>query len=412
MYLFYFFAVISIVLGVLSLRGGFRFSSYVRQEAKAEPRHYAPYCSVIAPCRGLEQGLRENMDALFRQDYPAYELLFVTSTPDDSAVTLIQELIAGDHNPGVSARLVFAGDATDSGQKVHNLRVATGQVAAESEVLVFVDTDARPPVNWLRSLVSPLDDVSSGASTGYRWFLPVTGGFASQLRSVWNASIASSLGADTRKNFCWGGSTAIRRELFQKLQVRELWRGSVSDDFTLTRILQEARLPIHFVPACLVPSYVPCSFRELLEFSNRQLKITRAYAPHLWKPVLLGSFLFCGVFFGGLAIIIVKALAGDFLPVAACLLAIILLLGAAKGLIRLRAVAMPLGYRRGLRNSLPAHLFLWPVASALFLVNSLAAAFSRRIVWRGITYDLRPFPKSLARNETAITRTKPGSIAG
>jgi cellulose synthase/poly-beta-1,6-N-acetylglucosamine synthase-like glycosyltransferase len=232
------------------------------------------------------------------------------------------------------------------------------------------------------------------------------------LRSVWNASIASSLGADTRKNFCWGGSTAIRRELFQKLQVRELWRGSVSDDFTLTRILQEARLPIHFVPACLVPSYEPCSFRELLEFSNRQLKITRAYAPHLWKPVLLGSFLFCGVFFGGLAIIIVKALAGDFLPVAACLLAIILLLGAAKGLIRLRAVAMPLGYRRAVMKSLPAHLFLWPVASALFLVNSLAAAFSRRIVWRGITYDLRPFPKSLARNETAIARTKPGSIAG
>jgi hypothetical protein len=38
---------------------------------------------------------------------------------------------------------------------------------------------------------------------------------------------------------------------------------------------------------------------------------------------------------------------------------------------------------------LPGHLLLWPFASALYLYNALAAAFSRRIKWRGITYELK-----------------------
>ncbi len=68
--------------------------------------------------------------------------------------------------------------------------------------------------------------------------------------------------ADTTKNFCWGGSTAIRRSTFERLQVAEHWRGTVSDDFTITRVLKEAKLPIHFTPNCLVPSVGDCDLRR------------------------------------------------------------------------------------------------------------------------------------------------------
>ncbi len=106
---------------------------------------------------------------------------------------------------------VVAETLLDSGQKVHNLRVAVGEIDSRSEALVFVDTDARPQVHWLRSLVAPLHDQQIGAATGYRWFLPLLGGLASHVSSVWNASIASALGEKGDQNFCWGGSTAIRR---------------------------------------------------------------------------------------------------------------------------------------------------------------------------------------------------------
>lgn len=285
---------------------------------------------------------------------------------------------------------VVAGPAVDSGQKVHNLRAAVLKVDPRSEVLVFVDTDARPNSGWLRSLVAPLVDKRLGACTGYRWFIPLKGGLASHLRSVWNGSIASALGERGDKNFCWGGSTAIRRSTFDELGIREHWRGSVSDDFTMTHVLQEARLPILFVPACLVASFDQCTLRELLEFTNRQLKITRVYAPHLWKPVLIGSLLFCAVFFGGLALVIVRIIFGLAYILPLVMVLLIYALGAAKAYIRLRAVSITLGdYHLQLSKTLPAHLLLWPIASALFLVNAVAAWFSRRINWRGIIYDLK-----------------------
>jgi cellulose synthase/poly-beta-1,6-N-acetylglucosamine synthase-like glycosyltransferase len=391
MLVFYFFVAIVIWLGILSLRSGFDFDAYVRRETARPLPDFTPFVSVIAPCRGLEDGLRENLSALFQQDYPRYEIIFVTDRAEDSSLSVVEEVRGVEAaSVGVSSRIVIAGDAVDCGQKVHNLRVAVSNVDPESQALVFVDTDARPQSHWLRSLVAPLVDEGLGAASGYRWFIPDRGGLASQLRSVWNASIASALGAREDKNFCWGGSTAIRRTTFEKLQVSTAWQGTVSDDFTLTRILQQAKLPIHFVPVCLVASVSDCTVSELLEFSNRQLKITRVYAAHLWKPVLIGSLLFCAVFFGGFILVIARAILdlSYAWPLSAVLL--IYLLGAAKAYIRLKAVSIPLAnYEKQLSRSLPWHLLLWPFASALYLCNALAAGFSRRIKWRGISYELK-----------------------
>jgi ceramide glucosyltransferase len=390
MLVFYFFSGIVIWLGILSLRGGFRFAAFVRHETLRPLPDFTPFASVIAPCRGLEDGLQENLESLFEQDYPNYEIIFTTDRMEDPALSVVEKTIKNyQRSAKVTARVLIAGEAIDCGQKVHNLRTAVSKLDRRSEVLVFVDTDARPHSDWLRRLVEPLQDEMLGAASGYRWFIPVAGGLASHLRSVWNASIASALGEAEDKNFCWGGSTAIRKVTFERLNVVERWRGTVSDDFTLTRVLQQAKLPIHFVPACLVASVGDCTARELLEFTNRQLKITRTYAAHLWKPLLVGSLLFCGVFFGGLVLVIVRASLGlSFgLPLAA--IVVIYLLGTAKAYIRLKAVAIPLaGYQKQLSNSLPAHLLLWPFASVLYLWNAVIAGFSRRISWRGITYEL------------------------
>ncbi len=355
MWIFYLFAAIIIWLGLVSLRGGFRFASYVSSQLAQPLADFSPFVTVIVPCRGREPGLNENLAALFEQSYPGYEIVFVTDNEGDTSLGVIQDIIQAQSS-AITARILIAGAATDSGQKVHNLRAAVGQLDARTEVLVFVDSDARPGRNWLRSLVAPLADAELGAATGYRWFIPVNGGLASRLRSVWNASIASALGADRENNFCWGGSTAIRRETFVRLNIRERWQGTVSDDFTMTRVLGEANLPIHFVPACLVASAGDCTLGELLEFSNRQLKITRVYASHLWKPVLLGSALFCLIFFGGVVLVTVRALLGLSFAIPLALLVIIFLLGAGKAFVRFNAVTMALSAEH---SNLRTYVRIW-----------------------------------------------------
>ena len=385
LYLYYFLAALACWFGLQSLLSGLRYAAYVRRETARPLPDFQPFVSVIAPGRGLEPGLAENLQPLLTQDYARYEVLFVFDRADDPAVELVARL-----KRTVNAKTIVAGAATDSGQKVHNLRVAVNEIDPESEVLVFVDSDARPEKSWLKKLVAPLADETLGASTGYRWFLPVRGGVASRLRGVWNASIASALGSDTTKNFCWGGSTAIRRVTFDRLRISEHWRGTVSDDFTITRVLKEAKQPIHFTPNCLVPSVSDSSVNELFEFTTRQIKITRVYASHLWLPLLLGSALFTIVFFGGLVLLIAQIVAGSSFWITAVILTIIFGLGAAKSFIRWRAVSIPLAvYRSEMRRDLVAHVFLWPVASLLYLYNAIAAGFSRRIEWRGITYELK-----------------------
>jgi len=386
-YLYYFLAAVACWFGIQSLLNGFRYAAYVRRETSCSLPDFQPFVSVIAPGKGLEPGLSDNLRALLIQDYPRYEVLFVFDRADDPAIQVVKQLIT---TSDIAARIIIAGPGIDSGQKVHNLCVAVTKIDPESEVLVFVDSDARPGKNWLKQLVAPLADESLGASTGYRWFVPVSGGVASRLRGVWNASIASALGGNRTKNFCWGGSTAIRRTTFARLDVAEHWRGTVSDDFTMTRVIREANLPIHFTPNCLVPSVGDCDFKELIEFTTRQIKITRVYSPHLWLPLLLGSALFTIVFFGGLILLILQILSGIVSKVLLAILCILFALGAAKSFIRWRVIGIPLAnYRRALDRDLAAHIFLWPFASLLYLYNTIAAGFSRQIKWRGITYELK-----------------------
>lgn len=407
MWAFYVLAALILWQSLLSLVGGWRFLRYVRRESEAKRPLFLPFASVLVPCRGLDQGLRANLSALFRQHYPRYEIIFVSDRQDDPALAVAEELARRFADESVAAaRFVVAGHARDEGQKVHNLRAAVGEVDPASEVFVFFDTDARPAPDWLRSLVAPLADERVGAATGYRWFVPAGGGFASHLRSVWNASIASALGPDTRRNFCWGGSSAVRRSTFERLDVRARWRGTLSDDFALTRALKEAGLPVHFVPACLTASHDDCGWRELVEFTTRQLKITRVYAPNLWRIVLVSNLLWSAFFYGGLLLASARAALGRPFEWALALVVAVYVLGMWKSFFRLRAVALVLeGHHAELRAGAPYQLFLWPLTSLLYAYNALAAALSRRIRWRGITYELK------SPTETVIISADPDDPA-
>jgi ceramide glucosyltransferase len=388
---FYFLAAVSIYLGLVSLRNGIRFVRYLQQELGKEYPAFTPFASVIVPLRGVDQDLNENITAIFAQDYPTFEVIFVADSKGDPAIEVVAAARRSfSSKSGPTMKIVIAGSAVDCGQKVHNLSHAVTEVDPGSEVFVFVDTDAQPQPGWLRALVAPLQDETIGASTGYRWFVTRGGGWPAHLRSVWNAAIASALGAQGDKNFCWGGSTAIRRETFQRVRVLDYWSGTVSDDFAMTRALHKASMPIKFVPRCLTPSFENSSLAEVVEFTNRQMKITRAYATHLWRAVLTGSVIFVLVFFGGLALVITRAFLGLSFLVPMWLLLLIFLMGAMKSHLRLQAVRAVI-QDSGVHTVAAgiAHITLWPVASALFLYNTLIAAGSRRITWRGLTYELR-----------------------
>ncbi len=398
-FVFYFFAVVLMYYSFKSLRGGFSYLAYFRRELAKPRSNYTPFATIIAPCRGLDAHLFENLSALFRQDFPAYEILFVVDSATDAAVEIIKKVIAEND---VRAKIIVAGKAENESQKVHNLREAVLHAAEDSQVFVFVDSDARPVENWLRSLAAPLESKEIGAATGYRWFISERGNFASELRSAWNASVASALGAKRESNFCWGGATAMRREVFEKIEMREHWRGVLSDDFAVTRRLKECGLPIYFVPQALTASIENCTWRELFEFTNRQMKITRVYAAHLWLAVLLGAVLFNLVAVWAIYILIFYSSDSFAFIFAALTVCFVGICSVGKSHLRLKAVRLSLKKHENLlRKQFWTQNTLWILSSALFLCNCCAAFGSRRINWRGIIYEMKSPRETLAVSEKA-----------
>lgn len=399
--IFYFFAGLIIVQGVLSLRGGFGYLKYVRERLSEEDDEtFAPFVTVFAPCRGVDAGLKENLQALFHQDYPRYEILFIVDDERDAARVVIDKICAAMSSRHIGSPVLVAGKARGCSQKIHNLIYAIERVSDESRAFVFYDSDARPAKDWLKVLVAELKDERVGAATGYRWFVPsgagsVSARFWSHLRSVWNASTATVLGANTKANFCWGGATAMRRAVFENLNVRAAWANAVSSDWTLTNRIREAGLQVRFVPQALTASHGRCDWRELWSFTTRQIQVTRVYAPKVWQLVLWSNTMFALTFFGGWWLVVKRWLNEESFILPLILLTVIFLLGTAKALIRLSAVREAWNAHTDLQAALArpsniiAHATLWTLSPILFAMNALAAWRTRRIKWRGIIYEFR-----------------------
>lgn len=394
-FFYYFFAAIQLLFAFKSFRGGIDYLKYFKQELSRPKSDFTPMASVIVPCRGVDNGFRENLEAIFDQDYPEFEVVFVVDSEEDPALSVISEISQEQKN---RTKLIVAGKAFDSGQKVHNLRKAVAEISETSEALVYVDSDARPKKDWLRSLIAPLEDENTGCSTGYRWFIQKDGGFATQLRSVWNASIASALGSTENDNFCWGGSTAIRRKTFEELKINEKWKGTLSDDFALTNVLKQNDLPIYFVPQCLTPTVEDCSFNELLEFTTRQMKITRVYSPKHFVVSIVGSVLFTLAFWGG--ILYLFLLSGIHFWIVLGIILVLFALGAGKAILRLNAVKLVLpNHQRALKKQLLPQLIFWTISPLLFLYNNILSLLSRKIIWRGIEYKLESANKTIVGSD-------------
>jgi ceramide glucosyltransferase len=395
-FIFYILVALLIYFSYRSFRGGADYLNYFKSELAKPPSDFAPFATVFCPCKGVDVDLEANLSALFEQVYGEFEIVFVVDDKCDPALKVIEEV---SRNTAKKTRVVVAPKATGSSQKVENLREAVSHATPESEVFVFVDSDARPSTHWLRYLVAPLEHPNVGAATGYRWFISKKPAFASELRNVWNASIASALGPNTKENFCWGGSTAIRRGTFDKLNIREKWRGTLSDDFTVTRTMNTAGLAIYFVPQALTASFDNCSIGELLEFTTRQMKITRVYAPALWIMSFFGSGLFCVVMLWLLGIMIFSRQNDLSVWCAVVTFGSVSILSIGKSYLRLKAARFVLKqYETALQKQFLPQLTLWLITPFIFLINCVSALFSRHVKWRAVTY------KMVSATETVVVQ--------
>ena len=406
-------AVLMLAKGLYGVLEGVRYLRYIRKHLESRPEPWLPPVSVVLPCKGLDFELEKNVEAIFRQLYPSFEVLIVTATAEDVAIEPLKRLAA--RFPGQVIRFVTAGISPSRGEKVHNLIQAVAQTDPTSEVFVFTDSDSRPHLCWLRDLVTPLRDSEVGLSTGYRWYYPIRGNLAGVVRSVWNASVATLLG-DHRHNFAWGGSMAVRKSTFKHCHVLDYWQHSISDDYSMTQAMKDAKLRIHYEPRCLIGSFGHCGWSELLEWSTRQLTLTKVYSRKLWQLALVSQWTFSLVWWWSLV-----GVGLGFFPIAPgsiaslfwsadvqkylLLAGLLFLFGAIRGWYRVRTIQhLHPDHGSEILDFWWGYVLLFPLTSTLTAYNLARSALTSSIEWRGVRYEFRASEISrIVRNEGART---------
>jgi len=354
-------AAIAIIQGLITLIGGLRAARHMRTFRPRTERH--DRVIVFCPCKGIDPEFETNIRSILDQDYANFGVRFVVESEDDPAYGILRRL--GIHD------VLVAGYAADRGQKVHNLAYAVQHAGELAGIYVFCDSDARFDRQWLSKLIAPLGAMN--VTTGYRWYVVNRFHWPTLLRSAWNASVVSLLG-NHAGNFAWGGSMAMTRSTFEQLHILDAWRGSVSDDYAVTRAAEAAGARIIFVPECLIPSYGESGWRELFEFTTRQIIITRVYHPRLWRIGFVAQVIFAAAF-----------IALPFTQPALWLT--IYGLSSARAWVRLRAVGSVFPVM-----SLPRfgwfYILFSPLIPLLYLYNMVRSALSTDIVWREKHYKL------------------------
>jgi cellulose synthase/poly-beta-1,6-N-acetylglucosamine synthase-like glycosyltransferase len=383
--LFYFLAVVQIAVGAYLIWQGWKWLGYARRRMRTDPGFHAPRVAVLCPCKGVEPRLERNLVSLTEFNHQNYEVFFILASESDPAVAIVNRVVSSSR---VKAHLIVAGQPEGCGEKVNNLRVAVEELPEEFEVLVFTDSDGSPGKAWLQRLTAPLGDERIGATTTMRWLIANRSNLATVLLAAWNAPIVTLL-SEKGKNFCWGGGTAIRRSIFESIGVLDEWRTSVSDDYSLTRSLERAGRSIFFVPECLTVSFVETDMSGLLEFTNRQILITRIYAPKIWRAAAVTHLLYCVTVVLGLALAIGELIKERPALHIAALTFFILLLSAIRASLRVIAVTELLpASRTQIMSQAWVNIALPAAIPFLYLLNFAHSLITRKIRWRNIQYEL------------------------
>lgn len=337
-----------------------------------------PRVSLIVPVAGIADCTETSLRSLLDQDYPTFEILWVTRDAEDDAVSLLRRLMRErEESAAPPVRLVTSGPASRCGQKNHNLLAGVAAAAADTEVFVFADSthEARP--DWLRSLVAPISLGRTAVTTGYHHILPARATLPLLGRAV-------TVLALYRLQECrfitqpWGGNTAIARALFERLKVADTWADNVVDDVSLAMLLRQAGLratPVR--EACLTTPLTDQDCSAWTRWLTRQWLYLKFCFPGSWAA----------------AGVLLAVLAGFI--VLAGLQALLLLTGANASLLNLASLAF-LGGLAGIGLSLrrfhprPGPVPYWPaaVAAAVFVAiwSHLRTWRAHEIRWKGVRY--------------------------
>jgi cellulose synthase/poly-beta-1,6-N-acetylglucosamine synthase-like glycosyltransferase len=380
-------SIIFFILGVIALFGSLLFTClffylFLTNKTVQQPLGHLTV-AVIVPCKGIGVNLEENLRGICEQEYPGYHVLFVVDSTQDPAYPVLQRIVHITKNTCIELSEKIP---TASG-KIAAL-IAGIKKAGVVDVYVFADSDIRPHKRWLTNLVAGLSEKNIGAATGFRWFFPHN--LKTSLISAWNMASMTSLFLP-QSNWAWGGSTAIRKNLFEQLHIEARWKNGFSDDLILTDAVKKAGYRIKFVPSCLVESPAETDITKFLHWGTSQFTWVRWYNPVIWFCSLCGMILLQMFIILGCILLITGYTLPGLLLISPILSEMIF------GFVGFLTLRRFMCYPKEQFGSITPYVVLMPFVCILFTYNLLLSGVTQEIKWCGKSYRKKDALKNIQR---------------
>jgi ceramide glucosyltransferase len=206
---------------------------YERERQPLSPRvHPWPRVSLLKPLCGLEPNLEANLESFFRQDYPAFEIVFGTRDASDPALNTVRSL--QKLYPEVPVQIVHSGIPKWPSAKICSLEKM--YAVAFSDYVVISDSDVHVEPRYLREVVRPLLNPTVGLVTclyrgvpsGGPWSLLEALGMSVEMTS---GVIVANMMEGMR--FALGPTMATRREVLDASGGFATLADYCADDYVL-----------------------------------------------------------------------------------------------------------------------------------------------------------------------------------
>ncbi|OKH28887.1 glycosyltransferase [Chroogloeocystis siderophila 5.2 s.c.1] len=365
-------------------------SSLRSPSPKPVPDNQLPKVAVILCLRGADPSLSNCLRSLLQQNYPNYDIKAVIDSQVDPAWDIINDTLQQQPAPNIQVSLLQTVRETCS-LKCSALVQAVLELKDKYEVIALVDADTLPHPNWLRQLVSPLADRRVGVVTGNRWYVPM-GRWGTVCRYLWNVAAVTQM---YFYRIPWGGTLALKTELFAQTQLLEKWKNALCEDTMLHQVLQETGMRVQFLPALIMVNPEECDLPSFYRWVKRQLLCSRLYHP-AWRAIV-GYSLVTTLTPAFTVILIYAALFTNQWHLAAWLgggltiytLVLVLLIGILERDVRQVVQARGEIIAPFSMSAIARIVIGIPLTQLVYATAILAAIFMQRVEWRGITYHIK-----------------------
>ena len=249
-----------------------------------------PWVTVLLPTRGYRPRSIANWEAILKLDYTGHvEFLFLLENEADSATAVVHKLAhcIDTYGQNREARVVYAGHASTSSQKIQNLIAGVAAADHRAAYIVCLDDDVQVHFDLLSSLIRDMEAAPDLlVATGYPFDVPAAAGHAGLLSYAalaYHLPLVIAFSISERTQFVWGGCMLFRAGALRNdsLGFLSAWaHGGYSDDLTVAARCTQLGLRVFCPSYAIFPQFLDAdySMNRYWNYLRRQLVVLDTYA--------------------------------------------------------------------------------------------------------------------------------------